>query len=152
MSYWSGVSTAIGRPESDRCPAVDRSRLMMMIQHFPGRWNRWFQPDSEHTGNGQILLNARRMTPVDVWISATRAMPSVPGWTATIRPSLHFRGGRLSSLITTKEPSFKPSLQERHLDRSCNSATYSLLHLLQKCWRSCSILWYRDRWLAEVSW
>lgn len=47
--------------------------------------------------------------------------------TATILPSFYFKGGKLSSFITTSVSGLSSSLQERHLMCCCSSATYSLL-------------------------
>lgn len=56
------------------------------------------------SGSGQILVTARRTTPLEVCIDTTRIMLSFLGTPARIRPSFHRKGGRFSSLITTIVP------------------------------------------------
>ena len=47
------------------------------------------------------------MIPVAVRIIATLMMPSAPGITSSIRPSCHFKGGKLSSFSSTTLPTCK---------------------------------------------
>lgn len=79
--------------------------------------------------------------PVEVLTVATQITWSRPGCTDITRPNLHLRGGRLSSLMSTSASSFNCSPAFFHLRRCCNSETYSLLHLFQKCccrfWTNC---------------
>ena len=69
--------------------------------------------ESSPSNRWQILEQALRMTPLAVLISATLQILSVPGWSATSRPNLHFNGGRLSSFTTTSELTFNESLNGR---------------------------------------
>ena len=69
-----------------------------------------------------------------------------------IRPSFHWRGGRLSSLMTTILRSSIPGLEpECHLLRIVNSCRYSLCQRLQKCWRNLCTCCQADMRLTGTS-
>lgn len=76
---------------------------------------------------------------------AVRTIPSCPGWTASIRPVAHRRGGWLSSFRTTSLPTpnlFDP--EDFHLVYCCRWLRYSLYHCFQKCCFSCSTYYQWD--------
>lgn len=64
--------------------------------------------------------------------------PSVPGWISFIRPNIHCRGGRLSSLMSTMLPILIFSVDAWcHLVLTWSWLRWSWCHLFQKCCLSC---------------
>ncbi|RVE46918.1 hypothetical protein evm_008479 [Chilo suppressalis] len=72
---------------------------------------------------------------LEVRTSATRDIPSNPGYRVSIRAMRHFKGGRLASLMTTSSPSSKPLSFTRHFVFSCSSLSeINAANLERKIW------------------